>query len=513
VHRRRAAELEWHFTHANAPDRALPYAVLVGDQAEAVFAHGDAATHYRTALELAQQLGHQAAEAEVREKLGGLYTATIEYPRALEMLEQAARMYRELGDRESEARVTAQIGRVQLADGLIEEGISRLQAAVQSIVEGSPRATPRGYPGLHSSLARLLFSGGRHAESLAAADLAAELASAEDIKGVLAEARVTGGSALAMLGRWSQSLNALTNAIQTAEETGDVFSACRGLQYLSGVYLARGQLDASRQRMERALQLSEQMDNRRQIATTTFGLSINAFLIGELDRSTALAEQALELMHSLGGFWLHVLYSAGLSLALSAGEWEIAPPALKECINIGETRQVLPALRVQRLLAERDLLAGHPEEALSRLTPMLGNPILAEQETAGLLPLLAWAYLETGGQARAEASLTHGMEHAAAEHLQMAQLALWRVQGMVRARQGHWSEASRIFEEAAALARTMPYPYAEGRILYEWGLAHHLKGEDGAAQERLASALAIFQRLGAAMDAERTEQALRELTG
>lgn len=61
------------------------------------------------------------------------------------------------------------------------------------------------------------------------------------------------------------------------------------------------------------------------------------------------------------------------------------------------------------------------------------------------------------------------------------------------------------------LARGMPYPYAEARLLQAQGLLHAAKGEPEPAQARLAEALAIFQRLGAHADTARTEQALNAL--
>jgi hypothetical protein len=91
-------------------------------------------------------------------------------------------------------------------------------------------------------------------------------------------------------------------------------------------------------------------------------------------------------------------------------------------------------------------------------------------------------------------------------------LVLWlRVEGMVACRRRRWEEASRAFAEAVSLARAMPYPYAEGRIRYEDGLLHLQRGEPGPARERLAEALAIFRRLGAAGDAERAGRAIAAL--
>jgi hypothetical protein len=75
-----------------------------------------------------------------------------------------------------------------------------------------------------------------------------------------------------------------------------------------------------------------------------------------------------------------------------------------------------------------------------------------------------------------------------------------RVQAMVATRQHHWSEAEQALEEGLTLARSMPYPYAEGRLLHVYGLMHVHKGEPELARERLEAALAIFRGLAKNQD-------------
>ena len=65
---------------------------------------------------------------------------------------------------------------------------------------------------------------------------------------------------------------------------------------------------------------------------------------------------------------------------------------------------------------------------------------------------------------------------------------------MMRIRQERWAEAEQSLEEGLALARRMPYPYAEARLLHVYGQMHLEKGEPGPAPERLEAALAIFQQ-------------------
>jgi uncharacterized protein HemY len=65
-----------------------------------------------------------------------------------------------------------------------------------------------------------------------------------------------------------------------------------------------------------------------------------------------------------------------------------------------------------------------------------------------------------------------GIERARAQGHNLALVELLRVRGMVLARRRSWDEAEPAFEEAVSLARSLRYPYAEARALYEWGLMY-----------------------------------------
>ena len=69
-----------------------------------------------------------------------------------------------------------------------------------------------------------------------------------------------------------------------------------------------------------------------------------------------------------------------------------------------------------------------------------------------------------------------------------------------------------MLDEGLALARSMPYPYAEARLLHVHGQLLAVQGEPELARKRLEAALAIFRRLGARKDLERTEQLVATLS-
>jgi hypothetical protein len=86
-----------------------------------------------------------------------------------------------------------------------------------------------------------------------------------------------------------------------------------------------------------------------------------------------------------------------------------------------------------------------------------------------------------------------------------------RVQAQVFTRQQRWDKTLCSLEDGLALARAMPYPYAEARLLHVYGQMYGEKGEPALAREQWEAALAIFRRLGARPEAERVAAALADL--
>jgi tetratricopeptide (TPR) repeat protein len=202
-------------------------------------------------------------------------------------------------------------------------------------------------------------------------------------------------------------------------------------------------------------------------------------------------------------------------LRLAQGDWEEGSRYLEESSTIFERwgwGQRFALRAAQSLLAERDILVGHPDVARGRLVPLLDRDGVEEHlVTTSVLPVLAWAYLELGDMDRGAQLVADAIRRARAQNYRLGLAEALRVQAMLALRQGRWEEAERALEEGLALARSMPYPRGEGRLLQVSGEMHAQKGEPEPARERLEAALAIFDRLGARKDAEWTQQAITDL--
>jgi tetratricopeptide (TPR) repeat protein len=125
-----------------------------------------------------------------------------------------------------------------------------------------------------------------------------------------------------------------------------------------------------------------------------------------------------------------------------------------------------------------------------------------------LLPYLGWACLEAGDADRAEEVVLEGIERSRAQGHGLALVELLRVHGMVLAEQHRREEAERAFELAVSVARSMRYPYAEARALYEQGLMYAGAPDASIGKDRLERAAEIFRSLGSRPYCDLAQRAL-----
>jgi tetratricopeptide (TPR) repeat protein len=158
-----------------------------------------------------------------------------------------------------------------------------------------------------------------------------------------------------------------------------------------------------------------------------------------------------------------------------------------------------------------DVLLDRPAGAIVRLGRRPDLSDLTSFYEIVLLSALAEAHADTGDAAGAEEVADLALTQARRTRNRVDGVEALRVRAKVLSMLGRPEVATAALEEALSWARSMPYPYAEARILSEYGLLHLREREPKEARKRLSAALGIFGRLGAKKDAEWTEQALRAL--
>jgi tetratricopeptide (TPR) repeat protein len=503
-------QLAYHYEQAGVEEKALAYLERAGDKAQAQYANAVAEGYYRALVDRLERLGRMLEAAGAREKLGAVLTTVGQYDAALVVLERVEEVYRASDDRERWAGTLAEIGHVYTLSQRGLEGLTRLQASLPDLEVSGPS---HGLATLYAALAELFWEIGRSSEGLAAAERAATFARAVGDNRLLGRAEERRVALLLwMVGRHEDALQAAEEACRAAEAADDLETLGWALDDMAAIYRERGEFEAARWCLERALEVAERQGNPFQLNVMTVFLAQLSFFRGHWDQARIGLQRADSIRRQAGVDWpQNVVVRASLDLAEGApdGAFQVLEDWVREFERSGE-HFALPW--AQRFLAERDLLDGHPEAAHARLVPLLDRPGLEESQVSRLLPELAWAHLEIGEIGEAEAVAAQAIRRMRADDDRLDLVDALRVQAMVAIRQGHWEEARSALEEGVDFARAMPYPYAEGRLLHVYGELHLRKGEPDQARGRLEEALAIFQRLGARKDAERVAQAMADLS-
>jgi tetratricopeptide (TPR) repeat protein len=372
---------------------------------------------------------------------------------------------------------------------------------------------------LYSALADFEAGTGRCGEGLATTERAVAMARALGNDHLLAEALAASGHAHVSIGDLARAQRALEEAIPQAEAAGDlVESLPKALWLLSIIHMRYGELERGTVYSEQERAVTRRTGQLfRTVAAIVQG-GLIAYVCGDWTRARRDGEQALALSQQIGVSWTAALPFILLGLICHGeGRWEEAWPYLEkglaEAIRQGYTMHYSSLHYLPCVLATCELLEGRPERARARLAPLLdaADPG-AEESVALFLPPLGWAQLELGEVAAAAETIARALAQARTANDRLSLVDALRVQSLVAMRQGLWDEAMQALDEGVALARSMPYPYAEARLLHVYGAMHLQKGEPEPARERLEAALTVFRRLGARREVERVEQAIAGLS-
>ena len=494
--------IAYHYAKTDAHAEAVEWLERAGDRAAGVYANETAQEHFRETIE---RLGILESEprvvARLDEKLGSVLVTAGRYEEGVKALERAVAVYREERDLEAAGRATARMGLAHRLSGAPEEGIALVQPMIEVLAGTGPSDS---LTSLYLALAQLLFLMGRYREMHGAAERAGELARAIGDERLLGEAEERRGTALHMLGQPGEARRVIEGALPLVERGGDLLSIWRTHLNLGEALKISGDLQASMRSTERSVDTAKRIMNLDQMAFSLSNLGAVLALLGDWKGAREALERAVALSREGGGRDPNSL--TGLAqLCLWEGNGEEASRLLRDALALAEQsgdRQMQEWAWIH--IAEMEVLAGRPGQARRQVEQLASRE---DAELGLLLPTLAWVYLADRDVSMADQTAARAVQVSQGQQVYLVDAL--RVQAMVLIRQERYEEAQRSLDEGIELARSLPYPYAEARLLFEEGVMRMRRGEVESGQDRLKEALAIFRRLGAPGDIERTEQELQ----
>jgi DNA-binding CsgD family transcriptional regulator len=281
---------------------------------------------------------------------------------------------------------------------------------------------------------------------------------------------------------WTDSLerarDANRDALRRARDLGDESSAPYVLLLTAMIEAILGELDAARRSALEGQELARQSGQRMPLA---YNLAIEGLVEaqrGQPGAARSAAARALELVPETAGRPAELVARSGLGhLALALEDPAAADDALRPIVEFA---------RIQ----------GFGEPGALRFVVDQIEALIQLGRRDDAIELLGW-YEEDSRRLERASALANVM----------------RCRGLLLAQAGELDAAFAAYEEALDWHAKVELPLDHGRTLLALGVALRRAKHRREARETLEGALAIFERIGAALWAERARGELKRISG
>jgi class 3 adenylate cyclase/tetratricopeptide (TPR) repeat protein len=431
--------LSLHFFNAGRWLLAWKYSRLAGEQAEAVYAHAEAATFFERALEAAQHLDVPTREIyEVASALGDARFLLGRYEGATAAF-RIAQEHVEPEDRYAEARLVIKQMDVPFRQKRYPEALEYLARGLD-LLEGL--------------------------EGPVAAAIRAELCAWY-------------GRTTIYQQRYEEALEWAQRAISEAEASGGTADVSIGRAYivldLANVRLGR---ESDEPYAERALEYFERVGYLRGVSATVNQLSARAYLAGRWEESLRLEKRSRDIDEEIGDSYSAAMSDVNIGEILAdQGRAEEAESRAREALRIWKN----PGAEAGTIAAEATRLLGYALAQQGRFDEAL--PLLEEsrgafreacdrsEELEAELRIAQCLLLQGEAQAALERATTAVSEVDRSLN-PMLVAALQRVRGMALMESGRLDEAGTAFEDSLAVARSEALDAGVKSADYELGLTY-----------------------------------------
>jgi transcriptional regulator with XRE-family HTH domain/tetratricopeptide (TPR) repeat protein len=520
---RRASELAWRLEAAGEHARALPYMLLAADEAAQANAPAEAERLYRRTVECAHALADEVTEARARSQIGVLLHTIGRFAEATEELSSAIELYQRLGLRDEVAIATQRLSRTYNNAGMVDAGAETLHRTILFLTPGDEEPLAQGGEGLASSrteralaslspaaAARLGLSVSKHL-----LDLGRPLRGFEMIEQAERYARLAGDSytashahsfradMLAGLGRFTEALETWREAVEMTRRAGNLDILVSTLIMLAQAQIWRGELPEAKRCAQEALEITTtQFGDVTYLIDSQFFLGEIAFFHGEWRAArqyfdAAIASAARDVGQLAGEQRLVSL----ARLDIAEGHVEVGMRALHGEAEREGNKGLSKVARIfgyeqlpkMLTLAEYELFTGDPDTAARRLQTIGDAP---DARFSSLPGLLAQALIRQGRLDEAKALLDRSLPLLRTEGLRLSLIDALSAQAMLVAGHHQWSSAQSTLDDALRIARAIPAPYAEVKLLTLAGEIALSRQRPDEARQAYAHALQICDLLG-----------------
>jgi tetratricopeptide (TPR) repeat protein/tRNA A-37 threonylcarbamoyl transferase component Bud32 len=509
-------ELAYHFLEGGDKDKALDYFLKAGEKAAKVFANGEAASYFQSAIGLLiEKEGEPREKGRVLESIGDIKRLVGEYDASIKYWTDALLLWMQLDEKESLARLHRKIANVLWSNLGNSEKAKEHQGEALKILEAGPEGVELA--SLYEDIADRVSMGltGDMAEARSWAEKALELGKKLNATEVVARSYFCLGGILAWLGDKKKGYEYQERALKIALDNGYMDVALPAYNDLAARYRSEGP-ERSLEYYEKGYELAKKVGDISSQSWIGLGLSYRYGVMGNMDKGVSLLEESAALDRK-AGYIAHLTFSlGGLALLYRIwGEWDKSEQYCKEAS--------LNAQKLDDFQSTSSSYAGHgglcfEKGEYARAREFYEKQYaICEKHGAKTTQMsvsinLIWTYIELGEIEKAN-NLIDNLRKYALEVDDKGLIAYADVLKAMQLRsQKKWEESIEYFErglqefEALGARKWDIYTFAK-IVLFEYARVYLERGQERdreKAHNLLNQALEIFQKMGAKKDIEKT---------
>jgi class 3 adenylate cyclase/tetratricopeptide (TPR) repeat protein len=502
-----AETIATHFLEGGDTERTVKYSIIAGDRNTSIHAHQQAISNYKQALDLIEE-GKDTERAAIYEKLGVSYDWASQFENSVESFEQALAFNERLRDFKSCARITPALsGAVYRMKGP-QDAINAARRGVK-YVEGTPESFEAA--AIYSRLGVQLGLLSEYDEARSWCERALEAGERSGNFAAAATALVFMGGFVADAGRIDEGLPLIEKGLEMALQHDLYQQATDGLLNLAFYTMLRD-LSKARDIAARQLALAIHENDAYREADSLGMLSVLDWLGGNWTLAMEEILTAFEMQERLGFTFRADRFEAWRGLFhLGLGELEEAEKYLQAALAM-QDRQITMKVETYLGLGLLRLEQGIEDEASSHFETCVNAFKDAEFATMPLLHVETLLHLTSlhaeGGRLQEARKMSEWAKRLAETVKSDAGLAMAsQAEAALLVAEGNGKGADEAYLKSLGLWEKAGWPYyrAKALVAYSEALAQENPEE---SRKRLEQAAAIFRKLGAKRDIERTEARL-----
>jgi tetratricopeptide (TPR) repeat protein len=520
-------ELAPHFLESGNKDKALDCYLKAAEKAARIYANGEAASYFRSALKLLEEKeGETRESARVLEKLGDIENLVGDYHACLKHWNDALLLWEQIHEREIVPRLHRKMAHVFWESiGDAEKAIDHQDKAL-GILETELESVESAR--LYDDMAHMYWRMGNTDKARPWAEKALEFAKKLNNYEIIATSCLSLGTIFNMIGDTKKAVEFNRIALEIALDNSYVETAILAYNNLA-VTLPPEEIERSMEYYEKGYDLAKKTGDVNRISWLGTNLASMYAGAGNMSRAVPLSEESVALDRKTGN-QNHLTLSLGElgNEYRILGEWDKSEKCLREAFNIAQGLKDYQAVGYgyaslfwlhyfKGEYAEAREVAEKGYEAMKKTGDKMMQwwysywitdtciELGEIEKTVGQIDDLYNSALEV----EAKASNKNPIAYAK------------RLKAKLLRTQEKWEESIDYFEKSLQDFETLNakrwnvYDYAKW-VLSDYAQVYLERDQEGdreKADKLLNQALEIFQKIGAKKDVERTEAKMVQIEG